>query len=307
MTKHRKRKPNRLHFVWLFLFLIFSLTVMYFFVSDSMMKFELKRTVKNNPNALVPIFFRNDDVKISVYLDYEYPKYRQISSTKFLLSDRPGGQDFLDFYPTESEFLNKNSDLARNGTEKSGWVGTGWKTSSDKELISGYSFTKRYHYYNVNAAGVKNDLISGNFTKYSTITRTNCVLYLPNLSTSNFPVLYFNADPGEDGANTCSRIKNLKLRFTENNKEIVMSKNAAANVAIRLPSNLIDLPKQYGILVDMDKPDENNVWEMGVYEPEKNKNTTVNRLKIDAKTGKFICAWWEYGRENNACQNGTGK
>ncbi len=81
-----------------------------------------------------------------------------------------------------------------------------------------------------------------------------------------------------------------------------MTKNDAANVAIRLPPQLIDLPKQYGILVDMEKPDVNDVWEMGVYEPGKNKNTTVNRLKIDAKTGKFICAWWEYGQENLGCQ-----
>lgn len=307
MTKHRKRKPNRLHFIWLFLFLIFGLGVLYFFVSDSMMKFELKQATKNNPNALIPISFSTDGVKISVYLDYEYPKYKKISQTRFLLSDRPGGQDFLDFYPTVGEFLNNNPDFMRDGTEKNGWVGTGWQTSSDKELISGYSFTRRYHYYNVNAAGVKNDLISGDFTKYSTVTRTNCVLYLPNLSTTNFPVLYFNADPGEDGANTCSRIKNLKLRFTENNKEVVMSKNAAANLAIRLPSSLLNLPKQYGILVDMEYPDSNHMWEMGVYEPGRNKNTTVNRLKIDAKSGKFVCAWWEYGQQNDACQNGTGK
>ena len=80
-----------------------------------------------------------------------------------------------------------------------------------------------------------------------------------------------------------------------------MSKNAAANVAIRLPPKLINLPKQYGILVDMEKPD-NNIWEMGVYEPGKNKNTTVNRLKIDAKSGRFVCAWWEYGKENPTCQ-----
>lgn len=265
------------------------------------MKSELKQSVKNNVDALVPISFEKDGIKISVYLDYEYPKYRQISPTRFLLSDRPGGQDFLDFYPTESAFMKAAPDVAREGTEGNGWVGTGWKTSNDKELISGYSFTKRYHYYNVNAEGVKNDLISGYFSRNSTITRTNCILYLPNLSTSNYPVLYFNADPGEDGANTCSRIKNLKLRFTGNDKEIVMSKNDAANVAIRLPPQLIDLPKQYGILVDMEKP-ENNMWEMGVYEPGINKNTTINRLKIDAKTGKFICAWWEYGRENAACQ-----
>lgn len=273
-----------------------------FIVNGYLQQSELKQTVKNNPNALVPISFDKDSLRISVYLDYEYPKYRKISPTRYLLSDRPGGQDFLDFYPTESAFIKANPDIARDGTEGNGWVGTGWQTSSDKELISGYSFTKRYHYYNVNAAGVKNDLISGDFTKYSTVTRTNCILYLPNLSTSNYPVLYFNADPGEDGANTCSRIKNLKLRFTENNKEMVMSKNAAANVAIRLPSSLIDLPKQYGILVDMEKPDNDNAWEMGVYEPGRNRNTTVNRLKIDARSGKFVCAWWEYGKENEACQ-----
>ena len=52
----------------------------------------------------------------------------------------------------------------------------------------------------------------------------------------------------------------------------------------------------------MEKPNENNEWEMGMYEPGKNKNTTVNRLKIDARTGKFICAWCEYGKENLACQ-----
>ena len=50
-----------------------------------------------------------------------------------------------------------------------------------------------------------------------------------------------------------------------------MTKNDAANVAIRLPPQLIDLPKQYGILVDMEKPDVNDVWEMGVYEPGKIK------------------------------------
>lgn len=272
-----------------------------------MIKFELKQAAKNNPNALAPISFDKDGLKISIYLDYQYPKYRQISSTRFLLSDRPGGQDFLDFYSTENEFFKAHPDVARDGTEESGWVGTGWKTSSDKELISGYSFTKRYYYYNVNAAGVKNNLISGEFSRNSTITRTNCVLYLPNLSTTNFPVLYFNADPGEDGADTCSRIKKIELRFYENGKKIVMSKNAAANLAIRLPSSLIDLPKQYGILVDMDKPDEENTWEMGVYEPGRNKNTTVNRLKIDARSGKFVCAWWEYGQENTACQNATGK
>lgn len=263
VSKRRKRKQNHLHFIWLFLFFIFSVMAIYFFVADLMMKFELKQSAKNNINALVPISFKKDGIKISVYLDYEYPKYRQISPTRFLLSDRPGGQDFLDFYPTENAFMKASPDVVREGTE-------------DKDLISGYSFTKRYE--------------------------TNCVLYLPNLSTSNYPVLYFNADPGEDGANTCSRIKNLKLRFTENNKEIIMSKNAAANLAIRLPPQLIDLPKQYGILVDMEKPDVDNVWEMGVYEPGKNKNTTVNRLKIDARSGKFVCAWWEYGQENPSCQ-----
>lgn len=272
-----------------------------YFIISYFQRPELTQSAINNKNALVPISFMKDAVKISVYLDYEYPKYRQVSQTRFLLSDRPGGQDYLDFYPTEIAFMKANQDIIRDGTEGNGWVGTGWKTSSDKELISGYSFTKRYEYYNVNVAGVKNNLISGDFSRNSTITRTNCILYLPNLSTSNFPVLYFNADPGEDGANTCLRIKGLKLRFTSNIKEIIMSKNDAANVAIRLPPKLIDLPKQYGILVDMEKP-ENNMWEMGVYEPGINKNTTINRLKIDAKTGKFICAWWEYGQENPACQ-----
>ncbi|MEK7078657.1 MAG: hypothetical protein AAB929_01175 [Patescibacteria group bacterium] len=263
MRKHRKRKLNYLRFTGPFLFSIAVLVVLNYFVTGYLQKSELKQSVKKNTNALVPISFKKDGIKISVYLDYEYPKYRQISSTKFLLSDRAGGQDFLDFYTTENEFLKANPDVVREGTE-------------DKDLISGYSFTKRY--------------------------KTNCVLYLPNLSTSNYPVLYFNAGPGEDGTNTCSHIKNLKLRFTENNKEIIMTKNDAANVAIRLPPQLIDLPKQYGILVDMEKPDVNDVWEMGVYEPGKNKNTTVNRLKIDAKTGKFICAWWEYGQENLGCQ-----
>ena len=265
VTKHRKRKPNHFRFIGPFLFFIAVLFVLNYLFTGYLQRSELKQLVRNNSNALVPLFFIKDGVKISVYLDYEYPKYRQVSLTKFLLSDRPGGQDFLDFYPTERAFIKINPDI---GLEE-----------SDKKLISGYSFTT-----------------------HSFITRTNCILYLPNLSTSNYPVLYFNADPGEDGVNTCSRIKNLKLRFTENNKEIVMSKNAAANVAIRLPPTLIDLPLQYGILVDMEKPDSNNIWEMAVYEPGKNKNTTVNRLRIDARTGKFICAWWEYGKENLACQ-----
>ena len=260
MSKRRKQKSNYFLILGPFLFFVAVLFVLNYFITGFLQKSELKQSVKNNANTLVPISFKKGDVKISVYLDYEYPKYQQISPTRFLISDRPGGQDFLDYYSTERVFLKMNP---------------GWKTSNDKELVSGYSFTK---------------------------TRANCILYLSNLSTLNFPVLYFNADSGEDGANTCSRIKNLKLRFTENNKEIVMSKNAAANIAIRLPPKLIELPTQYGILVDMEKPNENNEWEMGMYEPGKNKNTTINRLKIDARSGRFVCAWWEYGKENLACQ-----
>lgn len=295
MTKHRKRRSNRHLFAPFLSILIVILGFAYVVTVDLMAKSELKKAVRNNPDALAPISFERGGTKISVYLDYQYPKYRRISPTRFLLSDRPGGQDFLDFFPSESAFLKANPDVVRKGTAQNGWVSTGWKTADDKELISGYSFSKRYHYYNVNAEGVKNNL------------RTNCVLYLPGLSAANFPILYFNADPGEDGADTCTRIRNIKLRFTENGKEIVLSKNAAANMAVRLPPTLLHLPEQYGILVDMDKPDGNMTWEMGIYEPGKNKNTTINRLKMDARTGKFICAWWEYGRENSSCQNDTGK
>ena len=139
MSRRKKRKPNYPFFIRLFLLFIACLIVLNYLITGYLQRFELKRTVKKNVNALVPIFFRKDNLKVSVYLDYEFPKYQQISSTRFLLSDRPGGQDFLDFYSTENDFLKKNPDMVRNGTEESGWVGTGWKTSEDKQLISGYS------------------------------------------------------------------------------------------------------------------------------------------------------------------------